>query len=46
MTDSDEDRDKSMRPGAKDRGWSSISQVLSGRKIGRSGNTVCGLYRA
>jgi hypothetical protein len=28
------------------RGWSSTDQVLGGRAIRRSGDTVCGLYRA
>jgi hypothetical protein len=46
MTDSDEDLGRSRRPGAEDRGWSSTSQVLGGRTIGRSGDAVCGLYRA
>jgi hypothetical protein len=46
MTSSDENIGKSRRPGAKDRGWSSIRRVLGGRMIGRSGDTICGLYRA
>jgi hypothetical protein len=46
MTDSDEDLGRSRRPGAEDRGWSSTSQVLGGQTIGRSGDAVCGLYRA
>jgi hypothetical protein len=46
MTDSDEDLGRSMRPGTEDRGWSSTGQVLGGRMIRRSDDTVCGLYRA
>jgi hypothetical protein len=41
---SDDDRDRSRRPGAEDRGWSSTSQVLGGRTIERSGDAVCGLH--
>jgi hypothetical protein len=41
---SDEDRSRSRRPGAEDRGWSSTSRVLGG--IRRSSDSVCGLYRA
>jgi hypothetical protein len=46
MTDNDEDLVRSRRPGAEDWGWSSIGRVLSGRTIGRSCDTVCGLYCA
>jgi hypothetical protein len=46
MTDSNEDRGRSRRPDAEDRGWLSIGQILSGRTIGRSGDAVCGLHRA
>jgi hypothetical protein len=46
MVSSDEDLSKSRRPGAEDRGWSSIGQVLGGWTIGRSSDAVCGLYRA
>jgi hypothetical protein len=46
MAGSDEDHGRSRRPGAEDRGWSSTGRVLSGRTIGRSGDAVCGLYRA
>jgi hypothetical protein len=46
MTSSDEDHGRSMRPGAEDRGWSSIGQVLSDRTIRRLGDDVCGLYCA
>jgi hypothetical protein len=44
MADSDEDHDRSMRPDAEDQWWSSIGRILSGRVIGRSGNTVYGLH--
>jgi hypothetical protein len=46
MTDSDEDRGKSRRPGVEDRGWSSTGRVLSGQTIRRSGDAVGGLHRA
>jgi hypothetical protein len=46
MVGSDEDHGKSRRPDAKDRGWSSTSQVLSGWTIERSGNVVCDLHLA
>jgi hypothetical protein len=46
MAGSDEDCDMSRRPGVEDRGWPSIGQVLGGRMIGRSGDTVCSLNRA
>jgi hypothetical protein len=42
----DEDCSRSRRPGAEDQGWSSTGQVLGGRMIGRSGDAVCGQYRA
>jgi hypothetical protein len=45
MAGSDDDHDRSRRHGAVDRGWSSTGQVLGARTIGRSGDTVCGLYR-
>jgi hypothetical protein len=35
MTGSDKDYDRSRRPGAEDRGWSSTCQVLGGRTIQR-----------
>jgi hypothetical protein len=41
---SDEDRDRSRRPDAEDRTWSSIGRVLGGQMIGRSGDTVCDLH--
>jgi hypothetical protein len=46
MAGSDEDCDRSRRPGAEDRGWSSTGRVLGGRTIERSGDAVCGLHRA
>jgi hypothetical protein len=46
MVGSDKDRGRSRRLGAEDRGWSSISWVLGGRTIERSGDAVCGLHRA
>jgi hypothetical protein len=45
MVVSDEDLGRSMRHGTEDRRWSSTGRVLSGRTIGRSGDTVCGMYR-
>jgi hypothetical protein len=44
MVGSDEDRGGSRRLGAESRGWSTTSQVLCGRTIERSGDTVCGLH--
>jgi hypothetical protein len=41
---SDEDRDRSRRPGAEDRGWSSTGRVLNDQTIERSGDIVCGLH--
>jgi hypothetical protein len=46
MTGGDEDRGRSMRPGAKDRGWSDIGRVLSGWMIEKSSDAVCGLHHA
>jgi hypothetical protein len=46
MPGSDEDLCRSRRPGAEDRAWSTTVQVFGGRTIGRSGDTVCDLYRA
>jgi hypothetical protein len=46
MAGSDEDRGRSRRLGAEDRGWSSIGRILDGRMIERSGDAVCGLHRA
>jgi hypothetical protein len=44
MSGSDEDRCRSRRPGAEDRGWLGTSQVFG--TIERSGDTMYGLYRA
>jgi hypothetical protein len=46
MAGSDEDLERSRRPGAEDRGWSTTGQVIGGRTIERSGDVVCGLHRA
>jgi hypothetical protein len=46
MMGSDEDRGRSMRPGAEDREWSSTVWVFDARTIGRSGDAVYGLHRA
>jgi hypothetical protein len=46
MVDNDEDLSRSTRPGVEDRGWSNTGRVVDGRTMGRSGDTVCGLYRA
>jgi hypothetical protein len=46
MADNNEDRGRSMRLGAEDRGWSSTGWVLGGWTIERSGDAVCGLYHA
>jgi hypothetical protein len=45
MAVSDKNQDRCRRLGAEDRGWSSTYQVLGGRTIERSGDSVCGLYR-
>jgi hypothetical protein len=46
MVINDEDCGRSRRLGVKDRGWSSICRILSGRTVERSGDAVCGLYHA
>jgi hypothetical protein len=46
MAGSDEDRCRSMRLSAKDRGWSCICRVLGGQMIERLGDVVCGLHHA
>jgi hypothetical protein len=46
MTGSDEDRDRSRRPGAEDRKWSSTGRVLGSLTIGRSSDIMCGLYHS
>jgi hypothetical protein len=45
MACSDEDRDRSRRPGAEDRDGRT-GRVLSGRAVERSGGAVCGLHLA
>jgi hypothetical protein len=45
MTCNDEDRGRSMRPSAEDRGGRT-GRILGGRAIERSGGAVCGLHRA
>jgi hypothetical protein len=40
MAGSDEDRSRSSRPGAEDRGWSSIDQVIIFCVLGSKGNLV------
>jgi hypothetical protein len=44
MADIDDDRGRSRRPGVEDQGWSGTGWILGGRIIGRSDDTVCGLY--
>jgi hypothetical protein len=46
MAGSNEDRDRSRRLSAEDRGWSTTGRILGGWMIKRSGDTVCGLYHA
>jgi hypothetical protein len=46
MVGSNEDRGRSRRLSAEDRGWSSTGQVLGGQTIERLGNTMCGLQSA
>jgi hypothetical protein len=46
MAGNDENYGRSRRAGAEDRGWSNTGRILGGRAIGRSGDAVCGLYRA
>jgi hypothetical protein len=46
MAGSDEDRCRSRRPGAEDRGWSNIGRLLGGWTIERSEDILCGLHRA
>jgi hypothetical protein len=45
MACSDEDRGRSRRPGAEDRGWSHRSDTRW-LVVERSGGTVCGLHLA
>jgi hypothetical protein len=44
MAGSNEDRGRSRRLGAEDRGWSSTGRVLGDRTIERPGDVVCGLH--
>jgi hypothetical protein len=46
MAGSDENRGRSRKPNAENQRWSSISRVLSGQTIERSGDAVCDLHRA
>jgi hypothetical protein len=46
MEGSDEDRGRSRRLGAEDRGWSSTGRVLGCQMIESSSDIVCGLHRA
>jgi hypothetical protein len=46
MAGSNEDRDRSRRPSAKDRRWSGTSRVLGGWMVGRLGDVVCCMHRA
>jgi hypothetical protein len=46
MVGSDDDRGRSRRLGAEDRGWSSTDRVLGARMIERSSDVVCGLHCA
>jgi hypothetical protein len=46
MTGSGEDRDRSKRLGAENRGWSTTGRVLGGRTIEMSGDAICGLLHA
>jgi hypothetical protein len=45
MACSDEDRGRSMRPGAEDRDGRT-GRVLGGRAVERSGGAMCGLHLA
>jgi hypothetical protein len=46
MAGSDEDHDRSMRPGAENRKWSSTGRVLGGLTIGRSSDVMCDMYHS
>jgi hypothetical protein len=46
MAGNDEDRGRSRRLGAEDRGWSSTGWVLDAQMIERLGDAVCGLHHA
>jgi hypothetical protein len=45
MTGNDDNLDRSRRPGAEDRGWSTTGWILDAWTIERSGDTVCGMHR-
>jgi hypothetical protein len=45
MSGSDDDRGRSRRPSAENRGWLH-RRVLDGRMIERSGDAMCGLHHA
>jgi hypothetical protein len=45
MAGSDEYRGR-RRPGAEDRGWSTIGRVLGGQTVEGLGDVVCSLHRA
>jgi hypothetical protein len=46
MAGSDEDRGRSRRLGADDRGWSSTGRILGDQRIKKSSDTMCNLHRA
>jgi hypothetical protein len=46
MVGSDKYLGRSRRPGVEDWGRSNTGRVLDGWTIGRSGDTMCGLYHA
>jgi hypothetical protein len=46
MVGNDEDRGRTRRLSAEDRGWSSTGQILGGQIIKGSGDVVCSLHRA
>jgi hypothetical protein len=46
MVGNGEDRDRSSRLGAEDRGWLMTCWVLGSWMIERSGDAVCGLHHA
>jgi hypothetical protein len=45
MAGNDEDRERSRRFSAEDRGWSSTGWILGSQMIERSGDAVCDLHR-
>jgi hypothetical protein len=46
MADSDDNLDKSRRPGTEERRWLSTGRILGGQTIERLGDVLCGLYCA